>query len=531
MTNSIGEIGDAQTILAIGTNTAENHPIIFHQVKRAVENGGKLIVIDPREVALCALAHRWLRLNPGTDVPLLMGMARVIIEEDLFDKDFIAERCEGFDDFKNSLDDFDLDTVSELTGVKPDDIKEAARIFAKETPGTILYAMGITQHSKGTDNVLAIANLAMLTGNIGKPSTGVNPLRGQNNVQGSCDMGGLPMYFTGYQGVDDPVVREKFEKKWDCTLPGKPGLKLSYMFEKVDQGELRAMYVIGENPVLSDPDAQHVEKSLKKLDLLIVQDIFLTETAQLAHVVLPAACSFEKDGTFSNTERRVQRIRQAVSPVGNARADWQILCSLAQAMDEQGFNYQNPAEIMDEIASLTPSYGGINYKRLEQGGLQWPCPDQEHPGTVYLHAQSFPRGKGLFSKLAYKLAAETADEQYPFILSTGRNLYHYHTGSMTRRCDVLKSIQDEEFAEINPIDAKKLDIEDGQLLAIYSRRGEVTAKARITERSPEGVLFMTFHFAESPTNQLTNTAMDPVSGTPELKISAINIQKINQCDP
>ncbi len=526
MTNSIEEIGDAQTILAIGTNTAENHPIIFHQIKRAVDKGAKLIVIDPRELALCSIAHLWLRLHPGTDVPLLMGMAKIIVNEGLLNQDFIETRCENFNELKQSLDNFDLNEISEITGVRIEDITEAAKIYATESPGTILYAMGITQHSKGTDNVYAIANLALLTGNIGKPSTGVNPLRGQNNVQGSCDMGGLPMFFTGYQHVSEQAVHDKFTKAWNCDLPDQPGLTLSKMFHAVDQGELQTMYIIGENPVLSDPDAQHVEKSLKSLDLLIVQDIFLTETAKLAHVVLPAACSFEKDGTFSNTERRVQRIRQAVSPVGQAKADWKILCELGKKMGASGFDFQNPAQIMDEIAELTPSYGGISYERLEQGGIQWPCPDKEHPGTIYLHGKTFPRGKGKFIGLTYKPAAELPDEQYPFLLSTGRNLYHYHTGSMTRRCDVLKKIQDEEFVEINPVDANNLDIKEGQLLAIFSRRGEVTARARITKRSPEGMVFMTFHFAESPTNQLTNSVTDPISGIPELKICAINIQKV-----
>ena len=527
MTNSIDEIGEAKTVMVIGSNTAENHPIIFHQVKKAVKNGGKLIVINPRKVGLCAIAHLWLRLKPGTDVPLLMAMAKVIVDEGLLDKNFIAERCEDFAEFEASLAGFDLTSVSEITGVAANDIAEAARVYAQEGPSTILYAMGVTQHSKGTDNVKAISNLSMLTGNIGKPSTGVNPLRGQNNVQGACDMGALPMYYTGYMKVADPAVREKFEQGWNCLLPDTPGLTMTQMYPAIEQGTIKSMFIMGENPVLSDPDAKHVEKALQSLELLVVQDLFLTETAKLAHVVLPAACSYEKDGVFANTERRVQRIRKAVEPVEGIIADWKIICQIAKKMGEAGFDFQDSSEVMDEISKLTPSYGGITYERLEkEGGLQWPCPDAEHPGTQYLHANAFPRGKGKFIPLIYKPALEIADGDYPFILSTGRNLYHYHTGTMTRRCEVLKNIVDEEFVEINPEDAAAQGIEDGDFVAVFSRRGEVTARARLTDKSPKGLIFMTFHFSETPTNQLTNPGFDPDCGIPELKISAVNIKKI-----
>lgn len=526
MTNSIDEIGDTKTILAIGTNTAENHPIIYHQIKRAVRQGAKLIVIDPRAITSSYLAHMHLRLKPGTDVALLMGMARVIVDEGLEDQAFIAERCENYDTFIASLAAFDLASVEKITGVAAADIAAAARIFATEGPGSILYAMGITQHSKGSDNVFAIANLSMLTGNIGKPSSGVNPLRGQNNVQGACDMGALPAYLTGYQKVAEPAVRRKFEEAWGCRLPETPGLTLSTMFGAVDRGEVKAMFIMGENPVLSDPDAHHVEQSLKRLELLVVQDIFLTETARLAHVVLPAACSFEKDGVFTNTERRVQRIRQAVTPTGQARPDWQIIRDLARRMGAPGFYFDSPAKIMDEIARVTPQYTGISYQRLEAGGLQWPCPTPEHPGTGYMHAGKFVRGKGQFIGLNYRASAEQTDDQYPFVLSTGRNLYHYHTGSMTRRCEVLRSIQNEEFMEMHPADAARLDINDGDEVLVSSRRGEVLTRTRLTDRSPVGVIFMTFHFAESPTNQLTNTALDPLAGIPELKICAVNVKKV-----
>ncbi len=525
MTNSIDEVGEARVVMVIGSNTAENHPIIYHQVLRAVKNSGKLIVINPRRVGLCTHAHLWLRLNPGTDVPLLMGMARVIVDQGLLDREFIASRCEDFEEFKQSLVGFGLAEVAAITGVDGDKIVEAARIYASEGPGTILYAMGITQHSKGTDNVKAISNLAMLTGNIGKPSSGVNPLRGQNNVQGACDMGGLPIYYPGYQQVADLAARQRFEKGWGVELPETPGLTLTRMWPAVEAGTLKAVYIMGENPVLSDPDATHVEKCLKSLDLLVVQDLFLTETAQLAHVVLPAACSYEKDGVFTNTERRVQRIRRAVNPAGEIRADWQIICQIAQRMGASGFDFNHPSEVMEEISRLVPSYGGINYERLEQGSLQWPCPDSDHPGTRYLHANGFPRGRGKFIPLSYRPALELVDEEYPFVLTTGRNLYHYHTGTMTRRCEVLRNIVNQEFVEINPDDAVGLGIEDGEVVVIMSRRGEVTARTRVTDKSPRGVVFMTFHFSETPTNQLTNPETDPDCGIPELKVCAVKIKK------
>jgi len=380
MTNSIREIGDAACIFAIGTNTSEAHPVIALEIKRAVFNGGKLIVVNPREIDLVRFADLWLRQRSGTDVPLLMGMMRVIVDEGLLDSAFIEERCENFDAFKESLKNFDLDSVERITGVPKEKIVEAARMYATNKPATILYAMGITQHSHGTDNVIATANLAMLTGNIGKPSTGVNPLRGQNNVQGACDLGALPNVYTGYQAVADSAVREKFEKAWGCSLNPSPGLTLTEMFDAAHKGQIKAVYLIGENPILSDPDANHVKESLEALEFLVVQDIFLSETAQLADIVLPSTSFAEKDGTFTNTERRVQRVRKAIEPVGDSKTDWWITCQIARRMGAGGFQFEHPSQIMDEIASLTPSYGGISYSRLEDGGLQWPCPTPEHPG-------------------------------------------------------------------------------------------------------------------------------------------------------
>jgi len=384
MTNTISEIGKAACIFVIGSNTTAAHPIIGRHVSRAVRNGAKLIVADPRETALCQIADIWLRHHPGTDVALLNAMARVIIEDGLPNTSFITERCEGFEAFEATVMAWDLSQAEEITGVTAKKISEAARLYASISPATILYAMGITQHSHGTDNVKAVANLALLTGNIGKPSTGVNPLRGQNNVQGACDMGALPNVFPGYQKVDDPEIRKEFEKAWGCQLNPSPGLVLTELFEAVDSGKVKALYLMGENPVLTEADTNFTEEAISHLELLVVQDIFLTETAQLADVVLPAASFAEKDGTFTNTERRVQRVRKAIEPVGNCRPDWMIICDIAKNMGAKGFDFDSPEQIMEEIRKVTPSYGGVTYKRIEQVGLQWPCPDLKHPGTAYL---------------------------------------------------------------------------------------------------------------------------------------------------
>ncbi len=525
MTNSIGEIGDAACILAIGTNTTATHPVIGVEVNKAVRKGGKLIVGNPREIMLVHCADVWLRHRPGTDVALLMGMMRVIVDEKLLDSTFIAQRCENFDAFKASLKNFDLGFVEQVTGVPKELVIKAARIYATTKPATILYTMGITQHTHGTDNVLAIANLAMLTGNIGKPSTGVNPLRGQNNVQGACDMGALPTVYSGYQGVSDPFIRGKFEKEWECSLNPNPGLTLTEIFDAAHKGKIKALYIVGENPMLSDPDLKHIKEALEKLEFLVVQDIFLTETAELADVILPATTFAEKDGTFTNTERRVQRVRKAIEPIGNSKPDWWIACQLAQKMGAKGFNFSHPYQIMDEIAYLTPAYGGISYNRLDKVSLQWPCPSPEYPGTPILHVDMFTRGKGRFLPLEYKPSAELPDKEYPLVLTTERSLFHYHTGTMTRKVSGLNTLRPEELVEINPEDASLLGIGNGETVKVISRRGEVVAKAKVTEASPVGVVAMTFHFAESPTNRLTNPALDPVAKIPEFKVCAIRIEK------
>jgi formate dehydrogenase alpha subunit len=385
MTNSIAEIGDAACIMAIGTNTTAAHPVIALEIKKAARRGGKLIVANPKKIELAELANLYLKHSPGSDVALLMGMMRVIVDEGLQDDDFIKKRCENFETFRASLKDFDLDFVEKVTGVPREQIVQAARVYATSKPASILYAMGITQHSHGTDNVLATANLAMLTGNIGKPSSGVNPLRGHNNVQGSCDMGALPNVYPGYQRVDDEAMRVKFEAAWSCHLSPDPGPTLVEMFDAIHQGRIKAVYIIGENVVLSEPDIQHIKDALDKVEYLVVQDIFLSETAEKADVILPACSFVEKDGTFTNTERRVQRVRKAIGEIGESKPDWWITCQIAQKMGGKGFDYKHPSQIMDEIARLTPSYGGISYKRLERESLQWPCPTKDHPGTPILH--------------------------------------------------------------------------------------------------------------------------------------------------
>jgi formate dehydrogenase alpha subunit len=525
MTNSIKEIGDAACILAIGTNTTDTHPVIGLEIKKAVNKGGKLIVANPREIRLTQFADIWLQHKPGSDIALLMGMMKVIIDEGLEDKAFIEARCENLDALKESLKAYDLDFVEKTTGVPRAKIVEAARLYATTKPATLLYTMGITQHTHGTDNVMATANLAMLTGNIGKPSTGVNPLRGQNNVQGACDMGALPNVYTGYQGVADPNNKQKFETAWGAKLNDKPGLTVTEMMNAAHEGKIKAMYIVGENPTLSEADTNHTLEALRKLDFLVVQDIFQTETTREADVILPAVSFAEKDGTFTNTERRVQRVRKAVEAVGEAKPDWWITDEIARLMGAKGFDYKNAEEIMSEINKLTPSYAGITYARLEKGGLQWPCPNTEHPGTPILHTAQFSRGKGRFVPITYRPSAELPDAEYPLVLTTGRSLFQYHTGTMTRKVKGLNDILGEGKVDINPKDAQTLGIANGEMVKITSRRGSVTAKASVTGVTSEGVVFMNFHFAENCANILTNNALDPVAKTPEYKVCAVRIEK------
>jgi formate dehydrogenase alpha subunit len=529
MTNSIAEIADAKCIFIIGSNTSEQHPVIALQIKEARRRGARIIVANPRWIDLCKIADIWLRQTPGTDVPLVLEMCRTILDEGLVDEPFVKDRTEGYEEFRDSLKKLSSDEAARITGVPAGQIQEAARLYAGSSSSSIIYSMGITQHSHGVDNIFALANLAMMSGQIGKPSSGINPLRGQNNVQGSCDMGALPNLLPGYQAVINPELREKFENAWGSKLPDKPGLTVVEMMNAALQGSVRAMYIMGENPVVSDPDCSHVVEALKALDLLVVQDIFLTETAALADVVLPAAASLEKDGTFTNTERRVQMFRKAVSAPGEARADWTILCQLASRLGwTEQFSYTDPSQIMAEAAALAPSYGGISYGRLEGDGLQWPCPNAGHPGTQFLHKGQFTRGRGKFNVVDYRESMELPDEEYPFILTTGRVLCQYHTGTMTRKVGDLNVLRGEELVEMSLQDADSLGIEDGETVEVCSRRGVLRVKARITEKSPPGVVFMTFHFSETPTNVLTNPALDPIAKIPELKVCAVNIKKIDE---
>jgi len=530
MTNSIEEIAEAACILAVGTNTTEAHPVIGLEVRKAARRGAKLIVVNPKEIELCRVAVFFLQNRPGTDVALLMGMMRVIVDEGLADTAFIAARCENFDAFRQSLAEFDLAKVEQITGVLREKIAAAARCYATQRPGMIFYAMGITQHTHGTDNVLATSNLALLTGNVGRPSSGVNPLRGQNNVQGACDVGALPNVYPGYQRVDNPEIKRKFEAAWGGPLSDRPGLTLTEIVQAAHAGTIEALYLVGENPTLSEADSAHVVEALKRLKFLVVQDIFLTETAALADVVLPAASYAEKDGTFTNTTRRVQRVRKALEPAGQSKPDWWITAQIARRLGGKGFDFSQPSEIMEEIAALTPSYGGISYERLERGGLTWPCPTPEHPGTPILHLERFATasGKGKFVPLAYRPPAELPDEQYPLVLTTDRSLFHFHTGTMTRKVEGLERLNGRELLKIHPADASRLGVADGERVEVVSRRGRVSVEARVTEVCPPGVVSMTFHFAESPTNVLTHCAVDPVSKIPETKVCAVRIEKASR---
>jgi formate dehydrogenase alpha subunit len=524
MTNTIGEVADADFILACGTNTVEAHPVISYRINQALRKGAQLVVVDPRDTELAKWANMHLRLNPGTDIALVNGMLNVIINEDLYNKEFVANRTEGFEEIKAMAAKYPPEYAAEITGVPAEKIRAVARAYATAGKSTILYTMGITQHTVGTHNVFSMANLAEITGQIGRPSTGVNPLRGQNNVQGACDMGALPNVLTAYQSVTDPAVREKFGKAWNCVIGEKPGLTVGEIMTAAHHGDLKAMYIMGENPVLSDPDANHVIQALKNLDFLVVQDIFLTETGQLADVVLPAASYAEKDGTFSNTERRVQRIRKAVEPPGIALPDWEIISRMATAMGYP-MKYASPSEIFDEIRSVTPSYAGITYARLEERGIQWPCPNTEHPGTPILHTEKFNRGLGKFNAVDHADPDEMPDVEFPLILDTGRRLYHYHTGTMSRK-GMLGQQMSSDYLEVNPVDAERFDIQNGDRIRVMSRRGSMEIVAQISNVVPPGVVFASFHFVESPTNMLTNPKFDPIAKIPELKVCAVKVERI-----
>jgi len=529
MTNSIPDLEEADCILIIGSNTTEQHPIIGTRILRAhEERGAKLIVADPRRIQMSLNGDLWLRQRPGSDVAWLNGMMNIIINEGLADQEFIANRTEGFKEVRETVAKYTPDVVERISGIPQEELRQAALMYGQAERAAIVYAMGITQHTSGVDHVKACANLAMITGNLGWPGTGVNPLRGQNNVQGACDMGALVNVYPGYQAVVNPEFKQKFEEAWGVTgLSDKVGLTVVEMIDAAAQGRVKAMYIMGENPVLSDPDSHHVVEGLKNLDFLVVQDIFLTETAQLADVVLPGCSYAEKGGTFTGTDRRIQLVRQAIPPLGDSKADWVIICELAQRMGASGFDYESPAKIMDELTSVTPLYGGVGYQRLEElGFLQWPCRTAEDPGTPYLHKGRFTRGLGKMHVVEYQDPAELPDEEYPFILTTGRNIFHFHTGSMTRRSAKLEQESPEAYVELNPEDAAELGVSEGGRVKLTSRRGEIQTKAWVTKRVPQGVVFAPFHFAEAAANILTNPALDPVAKIPEYKVCAVRLERV-----
>jgi len=542
MTNSIGDIHLADVLLVTGSNTTEAHPVISLEMKKAVRlRGSKLILIDPREIELANFAAIHLRPRSGTDVAVLNAMAHVIIEEGLAKQDFIAERTENFDAFKDAVKDCTPQWAEDISGVPADMIVEAAQVYGQAESAAIFWAMGITQSSHGTDNVQALANLALLKGNFGKPGSGVNPLRGQNNVQGACDLGGLPNVLTGYQSVTVDDVRAKFEGAWQTSvkIPAKPGLTVTELMHGVLDGRIKALYILGENPIISDPNTNHVREALSEIEFLVSQDIFLNETAQMAQVVLPGVSFAEKEGTFTNTERRIQRVRPALPIRGEARRDLEIICDLGQRLSGveadgsadvvlpvSNWNYPGASAVWDEIAALTPSMAGISYERLEHGGLQWPCPSADHPGTPILHKGKFARGLGKFTPLTFREPMEAPDEEYPFTLNTGRILQHWHGGTMSRRSEGLDWVVPEGEIQINDEDGVRLGIETGDMIRVTSRRGVAEGKARLTDKLPHGMVFMTFHFVEVPANALTGDAVDPVAKIPEYKVSAVRVEKM-----
>ncbi len=524
MTNSQEDVEESDVIFIIGSNTSEQHPLIARRIIKAVKSGSKLIVADPRKIKLVEYATVYLSHRPGADVALLNAMMNVVIEEGLHDVAFIGGRTEGFEDLKETVSTYTPESVEAVVGVPAEEIRRAAQLYGGAERASLFFSMGITQHTTGVDNVVSTANLAMLTGNVGREGTGVNPLRGQNNVQGACDMGALPDYLPGYGTVTDSETRSRFEDAWGRQLPSEVGLTLVEMMNGCG-GEIKAMFIMGENPLVSDPDSNHVREQLGKLDFLVVSELFLSETAQIADVVLPAASFAEKEGTFTATDRRVQRVRKAIEPLGESRPDWMILSQLS-GLQGYPMDYESPAEIMTEITSLAPIYGGMQYSRLGIEGLRWPCTSKDHPGTRILHRDTFSRGLGRFHSVEYRPPAEEPDDEYPYILTTGRLLFHWHTGTMTRRSSTLTDQIDEAIMEINIKDASALEVSTDDLVRVKSRRGEISLKVEVTERIKEGVVFIPFHFAEAAANVLTNPALDPKAKIPELKVCAVKIERL-----
>ena len=536
MSNSIGEMEHLDTFIVTGSNTTETHPVISLFLKKAVRvNGAKMIVIDPRQIELTDFATLWLRQKPGTDVAVFQAMANVIVTENLFNPEFIEARTEGFEDYIESLEHCTPEWAEEISGVPADDIRQAARMYATAERAAFYWGMGISQSTHGTDNALSLTNLALMCGHAGKPGTGLNPLRGQNNVQGCSDSGGLPNVYTAYQSVADREIRQKFEATWRTELNPQPGLTVTEMVDGALTGQIKAMIVMGENPMMSEPNLSHAQHALEELDLLVCIDIFMNETGEMADVVLPSASFAEKDGTFTNSDRRVQRVRQALPAVGESLPDWQIICALAKRMETQlgvepsaGFDYRDPEEIWEEMRAVTPDFYGITYARLdEEGGVHWPCPAADHPGTPYLFEDEFPRGKGKFWELEYGTESELPDEGYPYHLTTGRVLFHWHGGTMTRSSRLEEAFP-VPIVEMHPADAGALQVVSGDWLRITSRRGSVECQVMVTGRSPVGTLFLPFHFVEAAANLLTLDKIDPRAKIPDFKMAAVKLEKVER---
>lgn len=524
MTNSIDDFTKADCTIVIGSNTTEQHPLVATRIIESKLKGGKLYVIDPRRIQLADYADLYAPIQPGTNLALINAMIYIIIAEGLTDEKFVEERLEGYEELLASVGPEDIDMAVEVTGLTEEMIREMAIGYATAKNGSIAYTMGVTQHITGSSTVAALANLAMITGNVGKEGAGVNPLRGQNNVQGSCDMGAVPAEFPGYQKATDEAVHEKFRKKWGTDVSCKIGYKLTEIFGQVLHGDMKGLFIIGENPVMSDPNAAHVVEALEKTEFVVVQDIFMTETAELADVVLPGASFVEKDGTFANTERRVQRVRKVIEPVGNAKADWELLRDVIQLFGVEA-NYDHPSDVMAEINEMTTIYGGITYERIDDVGIQWPCPSVDHPGTPYMHKDVFSRGKGLITINPYIPPSELPTEEYPFLMTTGRIHHHYHTGTMTRRVWNLEREASKSFIEINEVDAKEMGLWDFRKVKVSTKRGSLETEVRITNRIGQGVVFMPFHFKESLVNALSNDSeLDPLAKIPQLKSFAVRIE-------
>jgi len=526
MTNSIGELREAELLFVIGSNTTEAHPIIAMEMKRAVKRGAKLVVADPRAIWLTSIADRHLKLKPGTDVWLLNAMAHVILEEGLVDEEFIAENTDGFEALPGVLAAYTPEKAEEVTGIPAEDIRATAIAYATTEKAAICYTLGITEHSHGTDNVYALSNLVLMTGHLGQPSAGLNPLRGQNNVQGANDMGATPIFYPGYQRVDDPEVLAKYEAAWGVELCPEPGLNLNEMMKEAGK-QIRGLFVMGEDIVISEPNVSRLEEGLNDVDFLVLQDIFPNETTRFADVLLPAACFAEKDGIFVNSERRMQRVRKAVEPPGQARADWEIVLDLCRVAGGD-FSYDHPREVFAEMALHAPKFAGISYERIEElgHGIQWPCPDETSEGTTYLHEGRVLRGKGLFQAVEYRPSKELADDAYPLVLSTGRTLYHYNAATQTRRAAGLPTKQPEAYVELHPRDAGRRDIADGDWVDLVTRRGQVRCRALISKQVQRGCVWMPFHFGEARANLLTVDEGDAVTGTAEYKVCAAEVRKV-----